>query len=115
MNNEYNPSTEELENEFSELFDPDDLQDIDDNIIILSDEDGNDIRFEFIDLINYNGEEYVVLLPADDEEADEVVILKLDESGEDGETYSAIDDNELLMTLFNIFKAKFKNEFNFID
>lgn len=32
-----------------------------DNIIILNDEDGNEVEFEFLDLIEYEGEEYVVL------------------------------------------------------
>ena len=47
-----------------------------DNIIVLNDENGDEIEFEFLDLIEYEGEEYVVLLPHDEEEdADEVVIL----------------------------------------
>ena len=53
----------------------------DDNVIVLNDEDGNDIKFDFLDLIEYDGDEFVVLLPSD-ENADEVVILKV----EDGET-----------------------------
>ena len=53
-----------------------------DNIIVLNDEDGNEVEFEFLDLIEYEGEEYVVLLPneEDDEDAGEVLILKLDGS-----------------------------------
>lgn len=49
-----------------------------DNIVILKDEDGNDVRFEFLDFIEYENENYIVLLPADEdaEDADEVVILK---------------------------------------
>ena len=42
-----------------------------DNIIVLNDENGDEIEFEFLDLIEYDGEEYVVLLPNDEEEADE--------------------------------------------
>ena len=38
-----------------------------DNIIILNDEEGNEIQFEFLDLIEYNSEEYVVLLPVDED------------------------------------------------
>ena len=34
------------------------------NIIYLSDENGNDVKFEFLDLIEYESEQYVVLLPA---------------------------------------------------
>ena len=34
-----------------------------DNIITLNDEDGNEVKFEFLDLIELEDEQYVVLLP----------------------------------------------------
>ena len=89
-----------------------------DNIIILNDEDGNEVKFEFLDLIELDGEEYVVLLPVeDDEEEDgEVVILKVEDTdSEDEESYVSVDDQEILNKVFEIFKEKFKDEFNFID
>lgn len=88
-----------------------------DNIVILKDEDGNDVKFEFLDLIEYEGEEYVVLLPVEEsEEADEVVILKLEDTdSEDEESYVSVDDEETLNKVFEIFKDKFKDEFNFVD
>ena len=61
-----------------------------DNIIVLNDENGEEIEFEFLDLIEYEGEEYVVLLPND-------------------------EDEDVLKAVFEIFKEKFKDEFNFID
>ena len=88
-----------------------------DNIIVLNDENGNEIEFEFLDLIEYEGEEYVVLLPHDEEEdADEVVILQLEDTdNEDEESYVSVDDEDVLQAVFEIFKEKFKDEFNFID
>ena len=88
-----------------------------DNIIVLNDENGNEIEFEFLDLIEYEGEEYVVLLPNDEEDdAGEVVILKLEDTdSEDEESYVSVDDDEVLQNVFDIFKEKFKDEFNFID
>ena len=89
-----------------------------DNIIVLNDEDGNEVEFEFLDLIEYDGESYVVLLPNDDgeEEAGEVLILKLeDNDSEDEESYVSVEDEEILNKVFEIFKDKFKDEFNFID
>ena len=90
-----------------------------DNVIILNDENGEEIKFEFLDLIEYESEEYVVLLPVleDGEEDDgEVVILKLEDSeNEDEESYVSVDDEDVLMAVFEIFKDKFKDEFNFTD
>ena len=92
-----------------------------DNIVTLKDEDGNDVKFEFLDLIDYEGEEYVVLLPAEeaeDSEPDEVVILQLEKSNDENaeeETYVSVDDENILNAVFEIFKEKFKDEFNFVD
>jgi len=86
-----------------------------DNIIILNDENGDEVKFEFLDLIEYKNDEYVVLLPTD-EDADEVVILKVEDPGNsDLEGYVSVDDEETLQAVFEIFKEKFKDEFNFID
>lgn len=99
---------------------PDDLlNDIDDldNIIVLNDENGEEVPFEFLDLIEYMSEEYVVLLPKDEsDDAGEVAILKVDENNsEDEESYISVDDEETLMAVFEIFKDKFKDRFNFLD
>lgn len=101
-------------------FENNDMEGLDeelDNIIILNDEDGNEVQFEFLDLIELDGEEYVVLLPVEDDEEDgEVVILKVEDTdSEDEESYVSVDDQEILNKVFEIFKEKFKDEFNFID
>lgn len=88
-----------------------------DNIITLNDEEGNEVQFEFLDLIEYNSEEYVILLPVEEtDEAGEVVILKVEQSeSEDEESYVGVEDDEELNAVFAIFKDKYKDEFNFID
>lgn len=111
-----------LEQEFDQI-----LEDVDfdsivdeeiealDNNIILNDENGEEVEFEFLDLIEYKNDEYVVLFPTD-EDADEVVILKVeDPEKSDLEGYVSVDDEETLQAVFEIFKEKFKDEFNFID
>ena len=103
---------ENNENENMEEFD-EDLS----NIIILNDENDEEVKFEFLDLIEYDSNEYVVLLPVDaDEDDGEVVILQVEETeNPDEESYISVNDDEVLMTVFNIFKEKFKDEFNFED
>ena len=90
-----------------------------DNIIVLNDEDGNEVEFEFLDLIDYDEEEYVVLLPVEDESEDEigeVVILKVEQTeSEDQESYVGVEDEEVLNKVFEIFKEKFKDEFDYVD
>ena len=122
MNNEDQIMREKLEAKFDELFaDLDaELPEVEEgmNTIMLNDEQGNEVEFEILDLVEYNGEEYVILLPVESgEDADEVVILKFEGSDNDDEqeSYVSVDDEKLLMTIFNIFKEKFQDEFNFVD
>ena len=89
-----------------------------DNIIILNDENGEEVPFEFLDLIELDGEQYVILLPVeeDPEENGEVVILKVEDTdSEEEESYVSVDDEEVLNKVFEMFKEKFKDEFNFLD
>ena len=91
-----------------------------DNVIVLNDEEGNEVNFEFLDLIEFEGEEYVVLLPMSDEgeeDEGEVVILKVEDTDDDSEeeSYVSVDDENTLNEVFQIFKEKFKDEFNFVD
>ena len=92
-----------------------------DNIVILNDEDGNEVKFEFLDLVELDDKEYVVLLPVTvegEEEEGEVVILKVednDDEDSDEESYVSIEDEEILNKVFEIFKEKFKDDFDFVD
>ena len=92
-----------------------------DNIVILNDEEGNEVKFEFLDLVELDNEEYVVLLPVTaegEEEEGEVVILKVEDSDDensDEESYVSIEDEEILNKVFEIFKEKFKDDFDFVD
>lgn len=92
-----------------------------DNIVILNDEEGNEVKFEFLDLVELDDEEYVVLLPVTEEgeeEEGEVVILKVEDTNDeesDEESYVSIEDEDVLNKVFEIFKEKFKDDFDFVD
>lgn len=88
-----------------------------DNIITLNDEEGNPVQFEFLDLVEYQGKEYVILLPTEEnfEDSGEVVILEVIDTDGDEESYISVDNGENLQAVFNIFKEKFISEFDFID
>ena len=91
------------------------------HIMVLNDENGEESKFEFLDLIELDSEEYVVLLPVEEEEEDaddigEVVILKVEDTdSEDEGSYVTVDDEETLNKVFEMFKEKFKDEFNFTE
>jgi uncharacterized protein YrzB (UPF0473 family) len=91
-----------------------------DDIIILIDENGEEVEFEHIDTIAYNGSEYVVLLPADeraDEHADcdcdeceeEIIILKVEQTGEDEDTLVTFDDEDEQNAVFELFSKRMED------
>ncbi len=92
-----------------------------DNIVVLNDEEGNEVKFEFLDLVELDDEEYVVLLPITEEgeeEEGEVVILKVEDTDDENseeESYVSIEDEEILNKVFEMFKEKFKDDFDFVD
>ncbi len=92
-----------------------------DNIVVLNDEEGNEVKFEFLDLVELDDEEYVVLLPVTEEgeeEEGEVVILKVEDTDDENseeESYVSIEDEEILNKVFEMFKEKFKDDFDFVD
>lgn len=88
-----------------------------DAIVILVDENGDEVEFEYIDSFEMNENEYVVLAPLDDEiyededEEEEVIILKV-EHNEDGEdSYITIDDDDELDEVFSEFQSRMDEEY----
>jgi len=83
-------------------------------MIVLCDEDGNDVEFEFLDLIMLRGDEYVVLLGNGGKD-DEVTILRMVGENEDGENldYEGVEDEGVLMEVFEIFRQRNADQFDF--
>jgi len=69
----------------------------DENIIETVDEEGNPIKFQLFDIIEYNDQEYAMLLPYDEEDEDddpEIVLMKLVADGDDEYSFETIDDEK---------------------
>ena len=77
------------------------------NFITVTDEDGNDIELELLDVLEHKGHTYLAFLPAvleEDEYSDEdgLVILKsIRENGE--ELLSTLDSEEELTEVYDLF------------
>lgn len=83
-------------------------------VLLLTDENGSEVAFEYLDCIEYEGKEYLVLMPME-EDSGEVVILEVEPVDEEVENYLAVEDEALLSTIFEIFKEKFKDQLEFED
>jgi uncharacterized protein YrzB (UPF0473 family) len=84
-----------------------------DDLIILTDDDGNEESYSFLDLIEYDGCEYVVLYPEREDNDGTVEILRVEDLNEEEDAYLPVDSEEVLNAVFELFKEKNKDDFDF--
>ena len=82
------------------------------SILTLTDENGVDTAFEYLDCIDYEGKEYLVLMPAD-EAATDIIILEVEPVDEETENYLSVQDETILNAVYDIFKEKYKDVLTF--
>lgn len=95
MNSEKEPENEELE---------------ENELIELIDDDGKVINFRLLDVTEYKGVKYTLLLaaePNDEIAEDEVVIFRLNEKEE---TLEPIEDENLLQEIFDFYQQETDGE-----
>ena len=90
------------------------LMEEEDSILTLTDENGVDMQFEYMDCIEYEGTEYLVLMPVETED-NELVILAIEPVDEENENYLAVEDEAVLEAVYAIFKERYKDVLNFAD
>ena len=90
------------------------LEEEETSIITLTDDNGVETDFEYLDCIEYQGKEYLVLIPAE-EDADEIVILEIQPVDEENENYLAVDDEAILDAVYGIFKERYKDILTFAE
>ena len=73
----------------------------DESILTLTDENGQDMDFEYLDCLTYEGKEYLVLMPAD-EPSTEIVILEVEPVDEENENYLAVEDEAILDAVYGL-------------
>ena len=82
------------------------------SILTLTDENGEETNFEYLDCIDYEGKEYLVLMP---EESNEIVILEVQPVDEENENYVAVENEAILDAVYGIFKERYKDVLEFED
>ena len=90
------------------------LMEEEESILTLTDENGDEIQFEYMDCIQYEGKEYLILMPVD-EESNEIVILEIQPVDEENENYLAVEDEAILDAVYGIFKERYKDVLDFAD
>ena len=90
------------------------LQEEESSILTLKDENGVETEFEYLDCIEYNEKEYLLLIPTEAEE-NQIVILEIEPVDEENENYLAVEDEDILDAVYDIFKERYKDILTFAD
>lgn len=80
-------------------------------VVTVTDTTGKTGKYEFLDIVNYRNLEYAVLCPV---KGDGYVEIFLIENQNGKESYSPVSDEELLENVFELFRIKNEDEFDFI-
>lgn len=84
------------------------------DLVVMTDEDGNEFIYDIAARIEKGDNEYVVLVPQDEED-EEVVILKSVIVDDETEEFVAEEDESITDEVFEEFKQLFADEYNFTD
>lgn len=91
------------------------LFDTDDNYVALDlrNSQGELIRYELLDLVEYQGEAYGIFLPEDDHEGEVAILHLAGEDAQKAEGYEPLTDDGLAQAVFDIFQIKNLDSFDF--
>lgn len=75
------------------------------NIITLTDQYGESVRFELLDIVEYEDQEFAVLYPADGGDDEPVHILRITSEYLDLDEmeFEGLDDEDLINAVFDLF------------
>lgn len=86
-----------------------------DDIVVLNDEEGNEVEFEYLTSVELNGKEFICLIPLEEsDEGDEVVILEIRPLEGDEVAYYPVETEEELQEVYEEFKKAMGDDFDFI-
>ena len=73
------------------------------DFITITDEDGNEYELEVLSTVEYNGESYLAVIPADSEDGSDLEVSILKSSDEDGEPMlCAVEDEAELQAVYDL-------------
>ncbi|NLB23442.1 MAG: DUF1292 domain-containing protein [Clostridium sp.] len=78
------------------------------DLIVLTDEDGNEFEVEVIDRVEVEGNEYFIVRPVEEEEVYTALRVEIDENGE--EMFATVDSDEEMEAVEEAFSLALMDE-----
>jgi len=93
------------------------------NFVIFTDDDGNELEFEHLDTVKVGEKLYLVCVPAldetaeieDEDEIEEIIIFEARKDENDGDCFIQVDDEAVLEDVYREFKDRNADLFDFED
>ena len=83
-------------------------------VIVLNDDLGNEIELEYMDSIPFEGKDYALFLPLENDD-DEVIIMQYDNVSTDYDSFIPVEDRRILEGVFEGFRAKYAEQLKELD
>lgn len=91
------------------------LFDTDDNYVALKlmDDQGKEMLYELLDVVEYEGSAFGIFLPAEDHQGDVAILRLVGDDAQKAEQYVPVNDDALEQAVFDIFQIKNLDAFDF--
>ena len=94
------------------------MNNMEEDIIVFEDEDGNEYEYSVVDYLFYNGGEYALLVETDEENKEDDrqecivcrIVAETEDDGEETESFELVEDESLGQKLVEIFNTKIADE-----
>ena len=87
------------------------------NLVIFTDDEGNDLEFEHLDTVSVDKKIYIVCVPMAEEaeEIEEVIIFEAIKDENEEDMFLQVEDEDVLENVFVEFKERNSDLFDFED
>lgn len=91
------------------------LEAIDTVVYLTDEEEGMEYVFECLDTVEYEDNEYAVMLPLDEDDDGYVLVMQIEYNEEEAEYCVIVDDDAVINAVFDLFKEQNADLFEFED
>lgn len=83
-------------------------------VIVLCDDMGNETEIEYIDSATFEGEQYALFMPLENDD-DEVIIMKYDNVSKDYDSFIPVSERRVLEGVYETLRKKYAPQLKELD
>ncbi|MFL0196469.1 DUF1292 domain-containing protein [Clostridium sp. WILCCON 0269] len=79
------------------------------NSLMLEDESGEKAKFQVVTKFDIEDREYIIVIPAEDEDCSDAIVLKIIKEENGNEAFVTVEDDEEFNQVSEVYEALFKD------